>query len=146
VEHRLKTSQPYFDAVRDDLKTFEVRLHDRPFAVGDVLQLEEFTGPNGDLQLTGAVVRRVISYIVPGGSFGIARGYCVLGMVAVDSETGRALADARDAIEGLPDGTPEPYVAPASKVRAFAQRRGEGLQPKERVRANKRNNYFGSKR
>lgn len=38
-EHRLKTWHRYFDAVKDGSKTFELRLDDRGFAVGDTLRL-----------------------------------------------------------------------------------------------------------
>ena len=38
-DHRLKTWHPYFDAVKDGSKPFELRLDDRGFEVGDTLTL-----------------------------------------------------------------------------------------------------------
>lgn len=40
--HRLKVQPPYFDALMDGSKTFEVRKNDRAFQRGDVLQLAEW--------------------------------------------------------------------------------------------------------
>lgn len=39
--HRLKTKAPYFQQVRAGLKTAELRLNDREFQAGDVLELYE---------------------------------------------------------------------------------------------------------
>lgn len=40
--HSLKTDTKYFDAVCQGKKKFEVRKDDRPFAVGDTLELLEY--------------------------------------------------------------------------------------------------------
>ncbi|MHB9019384.1 MAG: DUF3850 domain-containing protein [Minisyncoccota bacterium] len=42
--HQLRCQQPYFDALLSGDKTFEVRLNDRPYQVGDEVGLEEVGG------------------------------------------------------------------------------------------------------
>jgi Domain of unknown function (DUF3850) len=42
TEHHLKTWPPQFQAILDRTKTSEFRRADRPFAVGDLLYLEEY--------------------------------------------------------------------------------------------------------
>lgn len=44
-KHYLKTVQPYFDAIDQGLKTFEIRKNDRDFKVGDILVLLEEPQP-----------------------------------------------------------------------------------------------------
>lgn len=44
AEHVLKVVSPYFDALADGTKTFEVRKNDRAFQRGDVLILWEYDG------------------------------------------------------------------------------------------------------
>ena len=45
--HTLKTWPKYFKAIVDGWKTFELRLNDRGFAVGDCLVLQEFDPETG---------------------------------------------------------------------------------------------------
>ena len=40
--HQLKTVQPFFDAVWNGTKTAEVRINDRDYKVGDLLELKEY--------------------------------------------------------------------------------------------------------
>ena len=40
--HELKCFPEYFQDVIDGKKTFEIRLHDRPYQVGDLLALNEY--------------------------------------------------------------------------------------------------------
>lgn len=42
MEHDIKVIQPYFDAILDGSKTFEIRKNDRAYQKGDVLILREF--------------------------------------------------------------------------------------------------------
>ena len=80
--HRLKTWIPYFGAVLDGSKPFEVRRHDRGFKVGDRLRLVEVL-PDAGLPPTGREAEAVITYAMGGGQFGIKPGYVVLGLGAV---------------------------------------------------------------
>lgn len=85
--HKLKTHPSPFIAVKDGTKTFEVRLNDRHYKVGDELLLEEFEpkdywdpeDPRED-RYTGNILHRVITYILNGGQYGIEKGYVVLGI------------------------------------------------------------------
>lgn len=76
--HDLKCWPAYFGATTLGLKPFDVRRHDRDFQVGDLVLLCEFDPLKGDL--TGRRTFRVVTYVLPGGSFGIEPGFCVLGL------------------------------------------------------------------
>lgn len=74
--HQLKTINPYFTAVLEGLKNFEVRLNDRDFKVGDEVRLQEY-----DLQTNeylGREVRAEITYILKDYE-AIKPGYVVFG-------------------------------------------------------------------
>jgi hypothetical protein len=86
-EHCLKTWPESWDAVARGEKTFEVRRDDRGFEVGDILVLEKWDSETGhyvsrDLAGGGElqVLRRRVSYVLPGGQLGIEPGYVVLGL------------------------------------------------------------------
>ncbi|XTP37108.1 ASCH/PUA domain-containing protein [Mycobacterium sp. TJFP1] len=76
--HELKTWPLHFREIVAGRKTFEVRKNDRGFQVGDVLLLREYS-PNAD-HFTGATCRRTVTYILPGGNFGIADGHVVMAL------------------------------------------------------------------
>jgi hypothetical protein len=74
--HELKTWPDYYFRVFNGQKTFEVRKHDRDFTVGDRLILKEYDPATG--LYTGNELARTITFILPGGAFGIEEGYCVM--------------------------------------------------------------------
>lgn len=76
--HRLKCWPPFFAEICAGVKTFEVRPHDRDFAVGDELCLEEWDPATGCF--THRFERVRVTYLLVGGQFGIGAGYCVLGI------------------------------------------------------------------
>ena len=79
--HHLKIWPPYFRAVRDGLKTFEVRKNDRNFQPGDALVLKEWDPAAG--RYTGHKCNVIVTYVLAGDplqSFGIADGYVVMGI------------------------------------------------------------------
>lgn len=83
--HKLKIWPVYFNCTLAGIKPFEVRKNDRGFKIGDTLILEEYD-PKSNKGYTGKKASRVVSYVLPGGQFGIKAGYCVLGLVSpVDS-------------------------------------------------------------
>jgi len=125
MEHNLKILPPYFVAVADGSKPFEVRRNDRDYQVSDILILQEgnnaediFDPPCipcehcegcifsrsmmacpdynaytiaqetydeevvGHWIYTGRELRRTVTYILPGGEFGIDKDFCVLGIAA----------------------------------------------------------------
>lgn len=81
-EHRLKTWPEFYAAIERGEKTFEVRLDDRGYAVGDVLTLREYDPAlyQAGGGLTGREMRKVVTYKMPGGRFGIDPTWCVLGL------------------------------------------------------------------
>lgn len=80
--HLLKTDPEVFQAVLDGAKTFEIRLNDRGYAVGDVLGLREtkHTGTEmragAPLVYTGRECQRFVSHVLTG--YGLAEGWCCL--------------------------------------------------------------------
>lgn len=91
VTHVLKVWPEYGNALADGSKSFEFRLDDRGFAVGDLLHLREWAPSPDDIDFereriaekmeryTGRSWHRRITYIARGGV--IPPGYCVLAMV-----------------------------------------------------------------
>lgn len=84
--HTLKCYPAFFVEVKTGSKTFEVRKNDRGFQVGDEILLHEFVPQNYyedqviDEYYTGQVCHRKITYVLPGGQFGIEPGYVVIGL------------------------------------------------------------------
>lgn len=90
-EHALKTWPPYFEAVLNGSKTFEIRRDDRGFGVGDTLLLKEWD-PRGSLTDFGGryTLREIlcrVTHIVPGGQFGIEPGTCVMAIKLISACT-----------------------------------------------------------
>jgi hypothetical protein len=77
AEHELKTQPPYFAALLDGTKTFELRFDDRNFQVGDTLHLREYDPEHG---YTGRGLLKTISYVMRGGTFALSTGYCILAL------------------------------------------------------------------
>lgn len=63
--HRLKTWKEFWCKVESREKNFELRFDDRGYAVGDILELEEYDRDSGSL--TGRVVSREVTYILRAG-------------------------------------------------------------------------------
>ena len=84
--HALKTWPGFFAALRDGSKTFEWRVDDREFDVGDWLELREWCPTKEDY--TGEVEWRGISYIMRGGKMGVPEGYCILGLALLPTPEG----------------------------------------------------------
>lgn len=82
MEHYLKILPVYYEAVKKQQKLFEVRRNDRPFAIGDVLILEEFTPYGG---YSGAYIKAEITYILNDLQF-CKQGYVILGIRVISNE------------------------------------------------------------
>lgn len=84
--HYLKTWPQYFHAVARGDKNFEVRKDDRAFQAGDTLVLEYFDPEKPQDTLNYAMqfepVERLVTFVLPGGQFGIEPGYVVMGLAA----------------------------------------------------------------
>jgi len=73
--HDLKCETEYYQAVEKGIKTFEVRLNDREYTVGDMVNIyETVQGVYTGRQLA----QKEIIYILGGGQFGIQKGYVVM--------------------------------------------------------------------
>lgn len=78
ADHELKLWSEFFEDIFYRRKTFDVRKNDRNFEVGDHIFFRQWDKDRGEY-LGGACARRV-TYILPGGQFGIEPGYVVLGI------------------------------------------------------------------
>lgn len=79
--HELKVWPDFFPALLDGSKPFEIRRNDRPFAVGDVLWLREYS-PGLD-EYTGREIRRRVTYLMDGifaFAFGVREGFVLMGL------------------------------------------------------------------
>jgi hypothetical protein len=77
--HFLKTWPSAFEDVIYGRKTFEFRLNDRDFCMGDKLVLLEWD-PLGGGKYTLAESHWVVGYILHGGQFGVPVGYCIMSL------------------------------------------------------------------
>lgn len=74
--HELKTDTQYFRKTLYGKKTFEIRLNDRDFKVGDVVLLREWH----DTKFTGREIRGVITYILDDKFIGLKKGYVAISL------------------------------------------------------------------
>ncbi len=90
--HELKILPEYFQAILTGDKNFELRKNDRHFKVGDKLILKEHEiGRNKfpktypyqtplSIGYTGRKLTKMITYILPGGEYGLQEGYVILAL------------------------------------------------------------------
>lgn len=73
--HELKTETEFYQAFEKGLKTFELRVNDRDFKVGDMVTLIEVVSG----VITGRrIFAKEIKYILYGGQFGLPETHCIL--------------------------------------------------------------------
>lgn len=82
IIHFLKTWPRYFKDLASGVKTFEVRVNDRDFRVGDILCHREYDPTVSEY--TGRELRRLVTYIYGGECGGLEDGYVVLGVSGLD--------------------------------------------------------------
>ena len=91
MTHILKIWPGSFQAVAKGIKTHEIRKCDRDFKVGDCVVFREFV-PDGTYDvatrkanghLTNAVIIRRITYVTPGGSWGLPDDLCVFSIPSI---------------------------------------------------------------
>ncbi len=75
-EHVLKTHSLPFQAVWDGRKLYEVRVNDRDYKIGEHVVLREYTPGAG---YSTRSIQFIITYITPGGSWGLPDDLCILG-------------------------------------------------------------------
>ncbi|MGI4870389.1 MAG: ASCH/PUA domain-containing protein [Janthinobacterium lividum] len=76
--HELQLWTTCFAAVAAGTKPFDVRENDCDFQVGDALLIREYD-PDSQTY-SGQTLLRWVSHLLPGGSFGVEDGWCVLGL------------------------------------------------------------------
>ena len=76
--HELKSHPIPFRDVVNGLKTYEIRVDDRDYRVGDVLVLKEWYPDTQSF--SGAIVTCGILHKTPGGAWGLPSELCVLGV------------------------------------------------------------------
>lgn len=79
--HELPIWPACFAAVAAGAKPFDVRENTQDFQVGDALLLRELDPDTH--HYTGQTMLRWVSHLLPGGTFGIEEGWCVLGLGAM---------------------------------------------------------------
>lgn len=92
--HTLKCHPAPFAASRSGAKPYEVRVFDRPYAVGDTIDLCEWDPETSDY--TGDSMRLRVTYITTPGTWGLPPGVGILGV--------EPLVDLEPAPVGRPDG------------------------------------------
>jgi hypothetical protein len=81
IEHELKTSSSMFNAIASGEKTFELRLNDRDFRVGDILVLRDYD----DNIYTGRWRRVRVTHLTDGSRSGaLVAGYVCMAIKKVD--------------------------------------------------------------
>jgi len=82
MRHVLKCWPEQFQDIVDRRKRFELRLCDRTYAVGDVLELREFK-PDSAFY-TGRQIDVQVLHMMVGGKFGLARQFVVMSICPVE--------------------------------------------------------------
>ena len=77
--HALKTWPEPFAAVLSGNKVHEIRKADRPFAVGDVLVLQEWDPETQDY--TGDALSVKVTHLTPPGEWGLPDDICVMSVM-----------------------------------------------------------------
>lgn len=70
---------PFYGEIAEGKKTFEFRINDRDYKVGDTLHMKEYDPEKQEE--TGRQMWCDVTYVLPGGNFGLPEGYCVMGII-----------------------------------------------------------------
>ena len=88
MTHELKILPYYFNDIMFGNKRFEIRKNDRPFYLWDKLILKEWD--NDKEKYTGNEITALVNYIHYGnGDYGLAQGYCVMGLTEIECTLGK---------------------------------------------------------
>ena len=82
--HKLKTHPDPFDALVSGHKRHEIRKHDRPFAEGDRLLLQEWCPVDEDYTGREALVE--VTYKSEPGSWGLPDNLCVMSISYIEGK------------------------------------------------------------
>lgn len=85
VLHALKTIQPFFDNVKNGIKTFEIRKRDRSFHIDDILILQEYDPTNNTY--TGSLICvQITDILYDKPEYGLMPGYCIISFKNIGSD------------------------------------------------------------
>ena len=101
TQHELKIWPEYFDDVESGEKTFEVRKNDRDFKVGDILLLREYCEggyPEKTGCYSGRETKKIITYIMQGGQWGIPEGICIIGLQSAPTIDAGKVFEEKDSV------------------------------------------------
>lgn len=84
IVHDLKTWTEHYQNVIRGLKPWEIRLNDRDYKVGDILNLKEYF-PNLN-EFSGESTLFEVTHILHGGQFGIEKGFCIMSIKPFENE------------------------------------------------------------
>lgn len=73
--HSVKIGKEFFEDVKNNIKTFELRKNDRNYKVGEILELHEYEAG----EETGRTCRKLITYMLKEFT-GLQDNYCILGL------------------------------------------------------------------
>lgn len=124
--HELKCWPEPFTAVLEGRKTHEIRVADRPLAVGDVLHLREWvpSPPTNDglARYTGRECRVEVTHLTPVGAWGLPPNLCVMSirMIAPQCSCTWEVGDSRCAKHPTCGGCGDP-VPDVTKLCALCQ-------------------------
>lgn len=76
TQHELKTDPSAFDALWDEIKSYELRKNDRKFKVGDILDLRDFDAELGTYG--GRWIIAEVTHMTPGGKYGLPTWLCCM--------------------------------------------------------------------
>lgn len=130
--HDLKTWPAPFEGVKLGIKTLELRFNDRNYQPGDLLVLREWDPVTGEY--TGALVRRLVTYVMYGGQWGLAEGWVAMSIAEVPGEgPGRRISVELPKVVTRTKGAFSRVVAPGvsesdSEVDGFLSGRGGTVQ------------------
>jgi hypothetical protein len=88
IIHELKTDPLMYQVVWEGRKQFEVRRDDRGYQIGDTLYLRETTHTGSEMRngaplvYTGRETSHGVGYILRGPSYGLEKGWAILGFTA----------------------------------------------------------------
>lgn len=113
--HEVKAWPEPFEALADGRKPFEVRQDDRDFVEGDLLLVREFVPERR--RYTGRTQLRRITYVLPGGSFGLPAGLSVLGVLLPGEGAAGAIGPAeQQAVDDAIQRGPAPELPTAVRA------------------------------
>ncbi len=86
--HELKCDTKYFDAVKNGIKTFEARVDDRNFQVGDTLVLRELRPNKYDpsVELTDRQCLVAVTYILSCIHPAVTSGHVIMAISVVKAD------------------------------------------------------------